>query len=411
MKVVLNSFPTWALGWLLVVLVVSGCSDIRLNVGVDECDSNDDCVASAPCQTGTCLAGACAFTLQADRCLVDGRCFQPGELLAEDLCRVCDPTTPDQLFLKACEGSETCERSTGLCVEGVEDVAQGDTNEADSGPVDIAEDETSESDVTVADAIVKKDVLSSVDAGAKAGTCEDYCPLLKASCDGILSQKGLKNCKKFCGEWMKLPPGTVTDQEVNTVGCRIRALTDNGADGCQAASLSGGGVCGSYCENYCDLAFKNCPNQPGFFETFSQCLNACGALSSGGTNMDSYGDSVQCRIYHLGVAGDNQSGGSDTHCPHGAVYSAAACNASLCTIYCGLTSALCPGNLNAMGGLEECQATCGDFSLGVSSDVSGDTVHCRLNWLGIAENSNPSLACPNAGLLGGDLCVDAPFGM
>lgn len=65
------------------------------------------------------------------------------------------------------------------------------------------------------------------------------------------------------------------------------------------------------CEAYCGLVEANCTDDNAI--TFAtDCLTDCASWPEGPEGATS-GNSVQCRIYHLGVAGDDPA----THCPHG----------------------------------------------------------------------------------------------
>lgn len=143
-----------------------------------------------------------------------------------------------------------------------------------------------------------------------------------SSCSDVSEYFDQPTCVAYCEEHAQLPAGTQGDTSGNTVGCRINQLGAATGDlaSCQNAGQTGNGTCGTLCENYCHLAFTNCAAEPGQFETRNDCLSACQQKVAAGMTLgqpgDAGGDSLHCRIYHAGVAGDPLSGGSDVHCPH-----------------------------------------------------------------------------------------------
>jgi len=64
----------------------------------------------------------------------------------------------------------------------------------------------------------------------------------------------------------------------------------------------------------------NCGN---VFADNEACMDACAAYPTSGDVNDGTGNTVQCRIYHAGVAG--QAGQNTTHCPHASPSGAGTC--------------------------------------------------------------------------------------
>jgi hypothetical protein len=87
---------------------------------------------------------------------------------------------------------------------------------------------------------------------------------------------------------------------------------NNPATECANAGPSGNNVCGSWCENFCYLMEKNCTGSNAIYDA-ATCMQKCATMPATGTAGDVSGDTVQCRIYHMGVAFDDPV----THCPHG----------------------------------------------------------------------------------------------
>ena len=179
-------------------------------------------------------------------------------------------------------------------------------------------------------------------------TCAYYCASLAASCPEEVLHN-VASCEAFCGhpELEALPAGTLGDTTGNTLGCRIHhadeAASRTGAareSFCAAASLAGGGTCGSYCENYCQIVVNTC-NQannadypagkaeyfdPDEGETMASCLLECGGYAtdvltgiSQTEGLFGYGDTVQCRLHHAHAAiieGQDSDHNYGLHCEH-----------------------------------------------------------------------------------------------
>ncbi len=89
---------------------------------------------------------------------------------------------------------------------------------------------------------------------------------------------------------------------------------------CGHAGMTGGDTCGSWCENYCQMALTICTDGDAIYADFEECNTACQTIPDDGTIGDTVGNSVQCRMWHLGAAAE--SGNTSTHCPHASVDSA-----------------------------------------------------------------------------------------
>jgi hypothetical protein len=165
--------------------------------------------------------------------------------------------------------------------------------------------------------------------------CASYCSTIAATCTatGDVQYQGLTGpCDAYCNNANAWPAGTAGANSGNSVACRTthaglaaNAKAAGDAAGttlhCGHAGPSGGNVCGTWCENYCFLALRNCAPfltvaQMGFTDNAS-CLTACAAFGTGGT-INGPGNNVQCRIYHAGAAG---AVAQLPHCGHAAVIS------------------------------------------------------------------------------------------
>jgi hypothetical protein len=136
----------------------------------------------------------------------------------------------------------------------------------------------------------------------------------------------------YCTTGAAFPEGTPADTSVNTIGCRTRqAQTATGLEGdalsehCEAAGPSGADECGSWCENYCYLALSNCSGENELYSSEGTCETDCLLMPRDGDVGDTSGDTVQCRIYHLGVAGSDGDASAATHCPHGGASGGGVC--------------------------------------------------------------------------------------
>ena len=178
---------------------------------------------------------------------------------------------------------------------------------------------------TAGDLCVAGACISGTDPGCP--TCQDYCASVQAACTGDLAQyASVDACVDYCESWAMLPLGDLSDTSGNTVGCRIYHAGAAAADPalhCDHAGPTGGNVCGTWCDNYCQLAQANCTGGDELYADGDACNTACADLEMSGAAGDTSGDSVQCRIYHLGVAGSPD--GAATHCPHGAVDGGGVC--------------------------------------------------------------------------------------
>ncbi len=150
------------------------------------------------------------------------------------------------------------------------------------------------------------------------------------SCDsGTVTDAGCDagtQCACGCDGAAFVPAGAEGDTSGNSVGCRTYharasvALQDP-LTHCPHAGASGGAVCGTWCDNYCDLAGAICTGANELYADAAACATACDGLPDDGAPGDVSGDSVQCRIYHLGVAGSDGDTSAAIHCPHAAATS------------------------------------------------------------------------------------------
>jgi hypothetical protein len=170
------------------------------------------------------------------------------------------------------------------------------------------------------------DMSLGVDLAVTGNTCADYCGAITANCPSSSLDGGVSaaqyaspaTCMSICTTQAGWPPGNVTDTSGNTRGCRIHYAsmsTGNVMLHCPHAGPSGGNGCGTWCENYCYLARRNCTGSNQLFPDDAACMTACAKYNTGGSPNATAGDTVQCRIYHLINAGADAAAAT-LSCPH-----------------------------------------------------------------------------------------------
>ncbi len=168
-------------------------------------------------------------------------------------------------------------------------------------------------------------IPASVSSGALS--CDEYCGKIQAACKNNIQYDSELECIRYCEQSGVFHLGSRGETSGNTLACRIYhaevAAATNPDLHCIHAGTSGGNVCGTYCDNYCALALNNCKDK--LFSSFQECETACKQLSTQGIPGDTLGDSVQCRLYHLGVAGSQPPLSQNIHCPHGSIHNSKVC--------------------------------------------------------------------------------------
>ena len=296
---------------------------------------------------------------------------------------------------------------------------QADTT-VDAKIEDAAGSDGTAADGTAADGTVADSADAAVDVPADvpppAPTCEDYCAVVAKNCTGANAQYAdAAACVVYCKQLGKLPLGKADDKAGNTVGCRTYHAGAAGADPathCAHAGKSGGNVCGTWCDNYCQLSEANCTAGNVLYSKVGDCASTCATASSTGKSGDTSGDSIQCRIYHLGVAGIDP-GSATTHCPHGLIPGAAgspcgpkAVAAPTCETYCKAVTQHCTGANSQYADESACVSYCktsAKLPAGTAADTSGNTIGCRTYHAGAAM-ADPGTHCAHAGKSGGNVC-------
>lgn len=155
-------------------------------------------------------------------------------------------------------------------------------------------------------------------------SCASYCTEVMDACRGENAPYlDREDCRAHCEVYAGWDAGERGRFTVNTIGCRIEhallALAEGPELHCPHAGPTGGGLCGSWCDNYCTLEERNCREQGHqIYPSLEACATACIAIHDAGmpATRDNTGDSLQCRINHLLFAGHNPPSSSRDHCPH-----------------------------------------------------------------------------------------------
>lgn len=166
-----------------------------------------------------------------------------------------------------------------------------------------------------------------------APSCEAYCTAITANCTGMNAvYASVAECMSVCGDITWADGDDVTESgpiDGNTLACRqyhAGVAADDGDLHCPHAADHGAGVCGSLCEAYCEMALSICTGADELYASGEECMTACAAFDDSGSNpvsLATSGDTVQCRLYHLGVASREDM--RSLHCPHAAADGGGVC--------------------------------------------------------------------------------------
>jgi hypothetical protein len=184
------------------------------------------------------------------------------------------------------------------------------------------EDKSGVTGATSTDATAADTGAGNPDA-AGAVSCEGYCDEVTKACTGANEQyKDKDACVSYCKTLGKPKTGTTGETSGNSVGCREYHASVASKDAasatlhCPHAGPTGANTCGTWCDNYCALVMSNCTAANKLYDTDAACQSECAKFATSGKPGDAAGNTVQCRIYHMGVAGTDAASAT-THCPHG----------------------------------------------------------------------------------------------
>ena len=242
------------------------------------CTVASDCEATESCRTSSCEEGVCVYTVGEGSCYINDECYASEDPNPTNACQECNPST-------AVDAWTYLDGKSGWSNEQIETVEGAD------------------------------DLYSCVDPCiAYCEAVSDACPAAKAELQQYLSEDdltltetvvgGFSDCSTYCRNWEDIEPSGNTSSS-NSIACRLENAVEaaksdeNALLLCPIAGPTGGNQCGTWCDNYCQLGMKNCPDS---FSNLEQCLNSCSEFSTDGKSGDTSGNTVQCRIHYLGIA-------------------------------------------------------------------------------------------------------------
>ncbi|MCA9560216.1 MAG: hypothetical protein KC583_16825, partial [Myxococcales bacterium] len=236
------------------------------------------------------------------------------------------------------------------------------------------------------------------------GYCDVYCNRMEANCPESYADRTA--CMNACAGFpTDGEPGAL---EGNSVQCRIYhasvPATMDAVLHCPHAGQGGGGVCGSECENYCELTQANCTEANAIYPAMDSCLAACQAMPTNGAAGTTEGNSVQCRTYHAAVAADDPA----LHCQHAGITGGGVCGANACESYCEQVTFNCTGENAQYADYDACVGGCVELNReGAWNATEGDSVQCRAYHASFPAAADPATHCPHAGAEPTAFCVDA----
>lgn len=257
------------------------------------------------------------------------------------------------------------------------------------------------------------DTNNTTDAGTAdsgttgvAATCTDYCTTATEHCSGANAlYPDMAGCMTACAA---IPTGGVAgDTDGNSLNCRnyhAEVAKNDPVTHCGHASLSGGGICGGYCEVYCDYAEASCTDGNALYPDRPACLSACAAFPQDGSPAATDGDSVQCRSYHASFPALADAA---THCVHAGTNGGGVCGSS-CDAYCDQTMANCDGADALYADRDACMTACAVLpDTGAPGATSGNSVQCRTYHASFPAAADSTTHCGHVSLSGGGVCGDS----
>jgi len=115
---------------------------------------------------------------------------------------------------------------------------------------------------------------------------------------------------------------------------------------------------------------------------------------------------LTCLILTLVACGDNKARPPDASHNNTHSDSGSGSGGALtldCASYCGAIQTRCTGAVQQYASLQNCMDTCADFTAGALTDMSGNTLGCRVAHTELAAD-DPTTHCVHAGPSGGDTC-------
>jgi hypothetical protein len=156
--------------------------------------------------------------------------------------------------------------------------------------------------------------------------------------------------------------------------------TSSGYGGGATTSGTGGTASASApdCATYCDEIMASCTGTHAQYSDAATCKASCAAFPLGKSG-DVSGDTLGCRVYHVGVAKTDP-----THCTHAGPGGDGLCGTN-CQGFCDIAMKACPAVYTDAAA---CAADCATFKDDVAYDAAvatGDSLACRLYHLTVAS--------------------------
>ena len=379
------------------------------------CDDDDLCTQDTVCANGECVGGSKIECNDSDPCTEDFCSSSDGcgATFSDTHCN-----TGEGCVAAGCDQGHPLAETNGCYLEQV----HADCNDGIDCTIDVCLESgkcDAEPNDNVCDGTECSAGFCALDKGCSSQPkpcCVEYCDAVTAACTGGNAQySNVSACLSYCAEAGVIPAGEKGDTEGNSVGCRTTfakeaAISSASATlNCPLAGPSGGGVCGGYCDVYCQLTQQNCTGAQQLYGSADDCVSTCVTMNATGSPGATEGDSVQCRIYHAGVAGTDQIA-PVLHCPHASEDGGGVCAADLpnptCSNYCDTVTASCTDENVQYAGFQSCMDICkvsAPFPQGQSSNTSGNTLGCRSYHAQVAA-ADPTTHCSHAGPGGGGMC-------
>lgn len=235
-----------------------------------------------------------------------------------------------------------------------------------------------------------------------------FCTELENKCSGTYGV----NASTCATVFANVPLGAVTDEDVHSVGCRLKFLTVpafNVTNACRYAGPSGGGRCGSPLVGVCDVATAACTGQPtAAYATSAECQTGLTPLANqwGHTQGPAAGgeDSLECRSYHA-IASLSLG---NSHCAHYNLTSPPCVGRVVpnAAYYCQTLQYNCKAtNVTQFSGNAECAGTAAVYPTSSSDSavpIGNNTLGCRSYHAQAALGDTSH--CAHAGPSGGRVC-------
>jgi hypothetical protein len=218
------------------------------------------------------------------------------------------------------------------------------------------------------------------------------------------------------GMWAGCSNGTSTDGGTDSGnGNDVNQNTDTGngndSGGNDAGNDTGGGgfdASDLSCNYYCTNIIATCKTTNNQFEDMATCMSMCANYPNDAGAGIQTGDSLACRMYHLGAAMSDPV----THCPHAGPFGYGVCG-TLCNDFCEqdfATSGPCAGD--NYPGLDACHTYCNgaagaDAAAGAPGNAqTTPSMLCREYHLENAYKAGGTGSghCAHAGEDGGGIC-------